>query len=140
MHWLDLRLDPEAPDPFFNHAIVSVELTAGKYVLMDPTDEHTRNLLPSYDCDQSYLVCRPEGENLMTSAIEPPEEHMMEVKTTGVLTAAGALTAAARSIKVGRTDFISRSICPPQAAGRKLKGLPGMACPAAGHGRLRTVA
>jgi hypothetical protein len=36
---------------------------------------------------------RPEGENLKTSAIEPPEEHMMEIKTTGVLTAAGALQA-----------------------------------------------
>ena len=87
------KMDAEVADPFFNHAIVSVELIKGKYVLMDPTDEHTRNLLPSYDCDQSYLVCRPEGENLMTSSIEPPEEHMMEVKTTGVLTAAGSLEA-----------------------------------------------
>ena len=26
---------------------------------MDPTDEHTRDLLPYYDCNQSYLVCRP---------------------------------------------------------------------------------
>ena len=41
------KMDPEVPDPFFNHAIVSVELAKGKYVLMDPTDEHTRNLLPS---------------------------------------------------------------------------------------------
>jgi transglutaminase-like putative cysteine protease len=87
------KMDPDVPDPFFNHAIVSVELSRGKYILMDPTDEHTRNLLPSYDCDQTYLVCRPEGENLMTSSIEPPEEHMMEIKTTGVLTAAGALQA-----------------------------------------------
>src|SRR5208282_2999354 len=50
-----MKMDAEAPDPFFNHAIVSVELTGGKYVLMDPTDEHTRNLLPYYDCNQSYL-------------------------------------------------------------------------------------
>src|ERR1022692_4515752 len=63
------KMDAEVADPFFNHAIVSVELIKGKYVLMDPTDEHTRNLLPSYDCNQSYLVCRPEGENLMTSSI-----------------------------------------------------------------------
>jgi transglutaminase-like putative cysteine protease len=87
------KMDPEVADPFFDHAIVSVELTKGKYILMDPTDEHTRNLLPSYDCNQSYLVCTPEGENLMTSAIEPPEEHMMEIKTTGEMTAAGALQA-----------------------------------------------
>ena len=87
------KMDADVPDPFFNHAIVSVELARGNYVLMDPTDEHTRNLLPYYDCNQSYLVCRPEGENLMLSPIEPPEEHMMEIKTTGVLTAAGALEA-----------------------------------------------
>jgi len=87
------KMDPEVADPFFDHAIVSVELSKGKYILMDPTDEHTRNLLPTYDCDQSFLVCRPEGETLMTSPIEPPEEHMMEIKTTGVLTAAGALHA-----------------------------------------------
>jgi transglutaminase-like putative cysteine protease len=87
------KMDADVPDPFFNHAIVGVELTRGKYVLMDPTDEHTRALLPYYDCDQSYLVCRPDGENLMTSPIEPPEDHMMDIKTTGVLTAAGALEA-----------------------------------------------
>ena len=87
------KMDAEAPDPFFNHAIVCVEVSEGKYVLMDPTDEHTRKLLPSYDCDQSYLVCRPEGENIKISAIEPPEENMMSIKTTGVLTAAGALRA-----------------------------------------------
>ena len=61
------RMDQEAPDPFFNHAIV-LEIK-GKYTLMDPTDEHTRNLLPFYDCNQSYLVCRPEGEDLKTSWI-----------------------------------------------------------------------
>ncbi len=52
------KQDPEVPDPFFNHAIVSVELTNGNYVLMDPTDENTRDLLPASDCNQSFLVCR----------------------------------------------------------------------------------
>jgi len=103
------KMDPEVPDPFFNHAIVSVELTRGKYVLMDPTDEHTRNLLPYYDCNQSYLVCRPEGENLKISPIEPPEEHMMKVKTTGVLTAAGALEAKSELIFTGVNDDAYRN-------------------------------
>jgi transglutaminase-like putative cysteine protease len=103
------KMDAEVADPFFNHAIVSVELTKGKYVLMDPTDEHTRNLLPSYDCDQSYLVCRPEGENLMTSSIEPPEEHMMGIKTTGVLTATGALEAKSELFFGGVNDDAYRN-------------------------------
>jgi transglutaminase-like putative cysteine protease len=103
------KMDPGVPDPFFNHAIVSVELTKGKYVLMDPTDEHTRNLLPSYDCDQSYLVCRPEGEDLRVSSIEPPEEHMMEIKTTGTLKANGSLEATSRLFFEGVNDDAYRN-------------------------------
>jgi transglutaminase-like putative cysteine protease len=88
-----VKRDAQVPDPDFNHAIVSVELKKGDYVLMDPTDEHARDLLPEPDCDQSYLVCRPEGENLRTSPVPPPEEHMMRITTTGVLSASGALEA-----------------------------------------------
>ena len=76
---------------------------------MDPTDEHTRNLLPYYDCNQSYLVCRPEGENLKTSSIEPPEEHMMDIKTTGTLTAAGALEAKSELFFEGVNDDAYRN-------------------------------
>ena len=54
--------DAEAPDPFFNHAIVGVQLEKGRYSLMDPTDENTRELLPASDRNQSYLVCRADGE------------------------------------------------------------------------------
>ncbi|HUD48530.1 MAG TPA: DUF3857 domain-containing protein [Candidatus Baltobacteraceae bacterium] len=88
-----VKRDPNSPDPDFNHAIVSVQLKKGDYLLMDPTDENTRALLPTGDCDQSYLVCRPEGEDLKISPVQPPEDHMMRVVTTGTLTAAGSLEA-----------------------------------------------
>jgi hypothetical protein len=88
-----VKRDPEAPDPDFNHAIVSVQLKKGDYLLMDPTDENTRALLPTSDCDQSYLVCRPEGEALKISPLQPPEEHLMRIVTTGTLTASGSLDA-----------------------------------------------
>jgi len=88
-----VKRDAETPDPDFNHAIVSVQLKKGDYLLMDPTDENTRALLPTSDCDQSYLVCRPEGEGLKISPVQPPEDHMMRVVTTGTLTAAGSLEA-----------------------------------------------
>ncbi|MEI8289195.1 MAG: DUF3857 domain-containing protein [Verrucomicrobiota bacterium] len=87
------KRDAEVPDPGFNHAIVGVELEKGDYVLMDPTDENTRDLLPSTDRNQSYLVCRPEGDRLRTSPVEPPERHLMRVKTAGTLSAAGRLEA-----------------------------------------------
>ena len=56
------KRDADVPDPDFNHAIVGVELEKGNYQLMDPTDENTSDFLPSYDRNQSFLVCRPEVE------------------------------------------------------------------------------
>jgi transglutaminase-like putative cysteine protease len=88
-----VKRDADVPDPDFNHAIVSVQLKKGDYLLMDPTDENTRALLPTYDSDQSFLVCRPEGEGLKISPVQPAEEHLMRVETTGTLTAAGSLEA-----------------------------------------------
>jgi transglutaminase-like putative cysteine protease len=88
-----VKRDPEVPDPDFNHAIVSVQLKKGDYLLMDPTDENTRALLPAPDCDQSFLVCRPEGEGLKISPVQPPEDHLMRVVTTGTLSPDGALDA-----------------------------------------------
>jgi transglutaminase-like putative cysteine protease len=87
------KRDPAVPDPDFNHAIVCVEQKPGDYLLMDPTDENTRQLLPSYDCNQSYLVCTPEGDPLRISPVQPPEENMMRIKTTGELSANGELKA-----------------------------------------------
>ncbi|MES1180863.1 MAG: DUF3857 and transglutaminase domain-containing protein, partial [Verrucomicrobiota bacterium] len=87
------KLDLAVPDPYFNHAIAAVELKPGEYVLMDPTDENTRDLLPTYDCDQTYLVCRAEGDVLRISPVPPVDEHLMRVHTTGVLSADGRLEA-----------------------------------------------
>ncbi len=87
------KRDQEVPEPGFDHAIVSVELKKGEYVLMDPTDENTRDLLPSYDCNRSYLVCRPGGEDLLTSPVPPVDQHLMRITTTGVLQADGQLEA-----------------------------------------------
>jgi transglutaminase-like putative cysteine protease len=87
------RLDPKVPSPNFNHAIAAVETAPGRYLLMDPTDEHTRVLLPAYDDNQSYLVCRPKGENLALSPVTSPGENMMQIRTSGGLAADGTLTA-----------------------------------------------
>ena len=87
------KMDPEVPDPFFNHAIVTVDLGDRDYLLMDPTDENTKDLLPSMDRDQSFLVCRPEGETIRISPINPPEDNMMTIKTTGTLNGDGFLQA-----------------------------------------------
>jgi hypothetical protein len=76
---------------------------------MDPTDEHARDLLPEWDCDQSYLVCRPEGEVLKTSPVPSPDEHLMRIKTTGVLSAAGGLEAKSELAFEGVNDDAYRN-------------------------------
>jgi len=103
------KRDLTVPQPAFNHAIVCVELKPGEYTLMDPTDENTRDLLPSYDGNRSYLVCKPEGETLLVSPVSPAENHMLTVKTTGTLNAGGTLEATSEMSFTGVNDDAYRN-------------------------------
>ena len=86
------KIDVEAPMPYFNHAIVGVDRGLGKqYLLMDPTDESSKDLCPAYLSDKSYLVARPEGETLLVSPVAPVEANMLRVESTGSLDAEGTL-------------------------------------------------
>ncbi|MCK5802359.1 MAG: DUF3857 domain-containing protein, partial [Lentisphaeria bacterium] len=89
------KKDMEVPQPYFNHAIVAVAKPGGGYMLMDPTDENTKDMFPAYLCNQSYLVATPEGETLLTSAIIPASENTMWVKTQARIAADGRLTGTA---------------------------------------------
>jgi transglutaminase-like putative cysteine protease len=77
------RKDEEVPQPYFNHAITAVRLEEGSYVLMDATDENTKELLPAYLNNQSYLVALPHGDMLRTSPVEPAENNMMQIRSHG---------------------------------------------------------
>ncbi len=103
------RKDAVVPDPFFNHAIVGVELEQGQIVLMDPTDENTRELLPASDRNQSYLVARPEGDTIRLSPIQPPEENLLQIKTAGVLNADGVIEATSELSFQGVNDDAYRN-------------------------------
>jgi len=117
------KLDPEVPQPYFNHAVVAVDVgelnswsveklksgeadtvTAGSrdsstsqlfnsstYLLMDPTNENTKDLFPSYLCNCSYLVARPEGETLQTSPVVSSAGNALDVTTKGTLSRDGSL-------------------------------------------------
>ena len=86
------KMDQEVPTPFFNHAIVSVKMD-GDYILMDPTDESSRDLCPAYLGDCSYLVAHPSGEGLRTAPIVPPEKNAFTVAGSGRLGKDGSLLA-----------------------------------------------
>lgn len=90
------RKDAEVPQPFFNHAIVAVEreeggVGAARYLLMDPTDEKTRDLLPGYLRNKSFLVAHPEGETLLDSGPAPAEDNLVRITSSGRLDANDAL-------------------------------------------------
>ena len=85
------KLDPDVPQPFFNHAIVAVDRGNRDYELMDPTNENAKDLFPAYLCNSSYLVARPEGETLRTSPVESPEHNLLDIVSTGSLDKDGAV-------------------------------------------------
>lgn len=82
------KKDKEVPQPYFNHAVVAARVD-DKYILMDPTDENTKRLLPAYLNDRSFLVATPEGEGLLTSEIIPASANLLKIETTGSLNAVG---------------------------------------------------
>jgi len=87
------KKDSEVPQPFFNHAVSCGLTENGEYILMDPTDENTRELFPTYLNDQSYLVARPNGDPLRTSPVAKAIDNMMIIQTTGQLNDLGHLSA-----------------------------------------------
>lgn len=85
------KMDSDVPQPYFNHAVVAVEKPGGGYALMDPTNENTRDIFPSYLSDKSYLVCRPGGERLMTTDVLPSAVNSVCVESSGKVSADGSM-------------------------------------------------
>ncbi len=102
------KKDKEVPQPYFNHAICCVENPDGSYTLMDPTDENTKELLPSYLCNKSFLVAKPDGETLKLSPIVPARENLLKITTTAKLTPKGGVKAVSVLDFEGVNDGIYR--------------------------------
>ena len=92
------KLDPEVPQPFFNHAIAAVAKrnkedgkSEKEYILMDPTDENAKEMFPPYLCNKSYLVCRPDGDILRTSAVPSPAANSLDVESRGTIAPDGSM-------------------------------------------------
>ena len=81
------RKDPQVPQPYFNHAIVVADSgdPDDPYLLMDPTSETTRSLLPEYLCEMSYLVARDEGEGIRETPPLPVEQNLLRAETVYTL-------------------------------------------------------
>ena len=97
------KMDEEVPVPYFNHAITAARVN-GEYVLMDSTDENTKDLLPAYLSNMSYLPATPDGEDLLTSPIIPAEKNLLHIETEGGITEQGSLEAHSRLLFEGVND------------------------------------
>ncbi|MEN6337548.1 MAG: DUF3857 domain-containing protein [Phycisphaerales bacterium] len=104
------KKDAEVPAVMFNHAIVAAKDPDGSYQLMDCTDENTKDLLPNYLCNCSYLVAHPDGETLQTSPIVPARQNLVHVQTTGEIDGQGNLTAETSIQFDGINDNAYRSL------------------------------
>ena len=120
------KMDQEVPIPYFNHAITAVDRPGGGYILMDPTDENTRDLFPAYLCNRSYLVARPEGETLLVSNVYPAEKNLTRITTGGKLDAAGSLLLKTRIMFEGINDNAYRGYFVQQKPEQRRKFLEGL--------------
>lgn len=87
------KMDKDVPQAYFNHAIVAAQLNPKKrdYMLMDPTNENTKDIFPAYLSDKSYLVCRSDGEELMTTPVPPSSDNALKIDSSGKLSKDGSL-------------------------------------------------
>jgi transglutaminase-like putative cysteine protease len=102
------RKDAEVPVISFNHAICAVRENDGSWQLMDCTNENTKDLLPSFLCNCSYLVAHPDGDDLQTSPVIAAEKNLVFLETTGDLDAQGNLTARTELRLDGINDSVYR--------------------------------
>lgn len=74
--------DKEIPNNYFNHAVTGVKMPDGKLVLMDPTDENSVDLLPSYAMDKSFLCATKSGDTLQRTPVVPAEKNALKIKSS----------------------------------------------------------
>ena len=100
--------DDEVPNNYFNHAVVAVRTAPGEYILMDPTDESTRDLFPAYLANKSYLVALPEGDRLRRSEVPAAEDNQLTIRTRAELLPNGELRGGSVLEFTGINDGIYR--------------------------------
>jgi transglutaminase-like putative cysteine protease len=74
------KLNPKAPVMWFNHAIaVSYDQEGNPELFYDPTDENTKELLPQYLEDCSYIIASEKGETLRTVPISTSDKNKTDI-------------------------------------------------------------
>ncbi|HDS16876.1 MAG TPA: DUF3857 domain-containing protein [Proteobacteria bacterium] len=105
------RLDTEIPLPYFNHAIVALFDENGKTpILLDPTSETSRQFLPDYERECSYLIARRDGDGLSETPPPDPDENRFVIRIVDQLDADRRLSGKVTVSAGGFNDSMLRSI------------------------------
>ena len=98
------------PADHFNHSVVVVKLSDGRYHPLDPTwVPFTRELWSSAEQQQNYLPGIPESSGLLCTPISPPENHFVRIQVRSTLGADGKLTGELTVTAEGQSDRALRS-------------------------------
>jgi len=93
------------PADQFNHCVTVVKLKDGQYHLLDPTwVPFLRELWSSAEQQQQYLMGVPEGADLATTPLSPPENHYIHVVAEAELLDDGTLEGTLVITAEGQSD------------------------------------
>ena len=99
------------PADQFNHSVTVVKLKDGKYHLLDPTwVPFVRELWSSAEQQQQYLMGIPEGADLATTPLSPPENHYLRITGISELSKDGTLKGTITLTAEGQSDASVRSM------------------------------
>ncbi len=105
------KLDKEIVVPYFNHAIAAILDTEGNPVyFLDPTSETSKQLLPDYDRNSSYLIADKRGSSLGVIPSNVPEKNLIVIKIKDRLKKNGELEGDIFVQAFGFVDTVFRSI------------------------------
>jgi len=105
------KLDYEIPLPYFNHAIVAVLDDHDNVTdFLDPTSETSRQFLPDYERECSYLVADQQKSDLGLTPPVSPEKNSFKLDIVDQITAAGNMSGTLTATCTGFNDTLMRSI------------------------------
>ncbi len=105
------KLDSEIPLPYFNHAIVAVLDDSDNVInFLDPTSETSRQFLPDYERECSYLVADKQKSDLGLTPPLPPEKNSFKLDIVDRFAEDGSLNGSITVECIGFNDTLMRSI------------------------------
>jgi len=105
------KLDKEVVVPYFNHAIAAVLDDEGNPIyFLDPTSETSKQLLPDYDRNSSYLIADKRGSDLGVTPSNVPEKNLIVIKIKDRLKKNGEIEGSISVQSFGFVDTVFRSI------------------------------